>query len=154
MSGIVADLLCADETADTEEVKELLKSTCADLGDEGYDTLYGYGLIDTAQCMKVLSEKEDLFLSPPLFVSDETAQFRIFGNTEAFDGYFFVLYYDEKGVLCDLTYTAVAAESRADISVSAPVRYDTVRCFILKDLLGLRPCTKERKIKVRQQSRA
>ena len=33
---------------DPEGVLELLKESVQDLGDEGYDTLYGWGLVDCA----------------------------------------------------------------------------------------------------------
>lgn len=46
----------------TEQFKEILKNTSEDLGDEGYDTSYGYGLIDAD---KVIEAVKELAENPP-----------------------------------------------------------------------------------------
>ena len=48
-----------DENITPEEFTSLLKNTCTDLGDPGYDTSYGYGLINCQKLLKAMSDKAD-----------------------------------------------------------------------------------------------
>lgn len=45
VSGIIADIMSVKPDITLEDVKEILKETSEDLGDDGYDTSYGYGLV-------------------------------------------------------------------------------------------------------------
>ena len=45
VSGIIADIMSVKPDITLEDVKEILKETSEDLGDDGYDTFYGYGLV-------------------------------------------------------------------------------------------------------------
>lgn len=47
ISSVVAQLLCANPYFTAEEIYELLKLNCTDIGAEGWDDKFGYGWIDT-----------------------------------------------------------------------------------------------------------
>ena len=46
VSGVAALIWSARPTATATEVREALVSTATDLGEPGWDTLYGFGLVD------------------------------------------------------------------------------------------------------------
>ncbi|MGM9567162.1 MAG: S8 family peptidase [Clostridia bacterium] len=48
-----------DENITSREFSALLKKTCTDLGNPGYDTSYGYGLINCEKLLKAMSDKAD-----------------------------------------------------------------------------------------------
>ncbi len=65
----------------SSEFKELLKTTCDDLGDEGYDTYYGYGLINFKKTLLELIKDKDIFVSPTLKGTD-TNSITIYNNSK------------------------------------------------------------------------
>lgn len=48
-----------DENLTSQEFASLLQKTCTDLGSAGYDTSYGYGLINCEKLLKAMSDKAD-----------------------------------------------------------------------------------------------
>ncbi len=59
VSGIVADMLEMDPKLSPEEIMSIISETAEDLGTEGYDDLFGYGLIRADRIVdRMLSEKE------------------------------------------------------------------------------------------------
>ena len=48
-----------DENITPKEFRTLLKKTCTDLGNAGYDTSYGYGLINCEKLLKAMSDEAD-----------------------------------------------------------------------------------------------
>ena len=54
VSGVVALLLSADDTLEPDEVRAILSATATDLGDEGRDKLYGYGLVNAKDAIAIL----------------------------------------------------------------------------------------------------
>ena len=48
-----------DENITPKEFRALLKKTCTDLGNAGYDTSYGYGLINCEKLLKAMSDEAD-----------------------------------------------------------------------------------------------
>ena len=50
-SAAAAVMLGLEETLTPAELRAILADTAADLGDPGYDTSYGYGLLDLAACV-------------------------------------------------------------------------------------------------------
>ena len=52
VSGVVALLLSADSGLEPAEVRELLAATATDLGEEGKDNYYGYGLVNASAALE------------------------------------------------------------------------------------------------------
>ena len=52
VSGVAALLKEAHPEMNTDDFKEILKMSCKDLGDEGYDVEYGYGLLQAPEAIK------------------------------------------------------------------------------------------------------
>jgi len=53
VTGVVA-LMLSRGTSGVENIRDTLHSTAEDLGDPGYDTVYGYGLIDAAAVLSAI----------------------------------------------------------------------------------------------------
>ncbi|MBQ6810672.1 MAG: S8 family serine peptidase, partial [Firmicutes bacterium] len=54
VSALAAMALSYDPELTSDEFCELLKASCTDLGTPGYDTTYGYGLIDFEKMMRLI----------------------------------------------------------------------------------------------------
>ncbi len=58
-TGVITLMFQADPTLTTDEIKEILKETALDLGDEGPDNKYGYGRVDAyAAISKITGENK------------------------------------------------------------------------------------------------
>lgn len=55
VAGVAAMLFAADPTLTVEEVKDVMYTTATDLGDEGRDDYYGYGMINPVEALKQVS---------------------------------------------------------------------------------------------------
>ena len=53
VSGLAALLLSANPTLTTADLRQILQQSAADLGDPGWDPLYGYGRIDAGAALNV-----------------------------------------------------------------------------------------------------
>lgn len=54
VASLAAMALAYKPDLDADTFRELLKKSCVDLGNKGYDTSYGYGLIDFEKMMRLL----------------------------------------------------------------------------------------------------
>ena len=55
VAGVVA-LMLSRGARGVESIRDILHSTTEDLGDPGYDTVYGYGLIDATSALSAIAE--------------------------------------------------------------------------------------------------
>ncbi|MBR4720582.1 MAG: S8 family serine peptidase [Clostridia bacterium] len=62
VTAAAAILLSADNSMSLQKFKELIMSCSEDLGDAGYDTYYGYGLLDIQSMFEAIIE--DYYVSP------------------------------------------------------------------------------------------
>jgi len=81
ISGIAAIALSADRNLTSARFREILISTAEDLGDEGYDVNYGYGLANEMAILETLLENMDYYVSP-VNKSGNTSYVKIKNNTE------------------------------------------------------------------------
>ena len=63
VSGIIADIMSVKPDITLEDIKEILKETSEDLGDDGYDTSYGYGLVRAGNIVDYLLKDYTCFTS-------------------------------------------------------------------------------------------
>ena len=64
VSAMAAIAKCIDKNITASEFQALLKETSTDSGAVGYDTYYGYGLINIEAMIDKMLEKTPLFISP------------------------------------------------------------------------------------------
>ena len=65
VTAAAADLMSADPSISTETVSSLLQSGATDAGDAGWDTAYGYGIVDIEASLLRLEELQDDPPEPP-----------------------------------------------------------------------------------------
>lgn len=92
VSGLAAILLSADFEKTANDFKQLLASTSEDLGDEGYDVNFGYGLINIDLFMKKALQNTSVYISPVCKKDDVSGV------------YYFNLTDEECGLMCIKTY--------------------------------------------------
>lgn len=63
VAGIIACMLDIDPSLNLDEVKNIIANTTLDLGSDGYDFYYGYGLIDAAAIADRLIQDKDYYIS-------------------------------------------------------------------------------------------
>ncbi len=54
-AGVAALILSVDDSLTPDEVEDLMEETCTDLGDTGYDTEYGWGLVNAYAALSELA---------------------------------------------------------------------------------------------------
>ncbi len=64
VTAAAAIMLSADSSVTNEKFKELIKSTSEDLGSEGYDIYYGWGLINIGRMLDELTKSYPCYMSP------------------------------------------------------------------------------------------
>ncbi len=64
VSALAAIIRSMDENIDTAVFKSILKSTSDDLGEEGWDDYFGYGLINCEKAVKKMMEGQEVYISP------------------------------------------------------------------------------------------
>lgn len=82
IAGLAALALSADKTITNEEFFELVTDTAEDLGDEGYDVKFGWGLADGCALMNKILNRCDYYVSP-VNEQGEESYVLIRNNTEA-----------------------------------------------------------------------
>ncbi len=58
VSGVVAMMLAKDPNLTVDEVKEILYSTATDIGEEGKDDYFGYGLVNAGKALEAVNDKD------------------------------------------------------------------------------------------------
>lgn len=64
VTALAAVAKCIDKGITTEEFMDLLSVTSKDLGDKGYDNVFGYGLVDFKSLISKMLENTEIFISP------------------------------------------------------------------------------------------
>jgi len=64
VTALAAVTKCIDKGITTSEFKELLSVTSKDLGDVGYDNVFGYGLVNFESLILKMLENTKVFISP------------------------------------------------------------------------------------------
>ncbi|MBE6679275.1 MAG: hypothetical protein E7598_01990 [Ruminococcaceae bacterium] len=128
VSGIVATLISAKEDITLDEVKTILLETATDLGDKGYDTLYGYGLVDSIKCFERLLKDTQYFVAP-LQMGDEL-KITVLNNTQTdFCGYLVVCSYVGKR-MDNFDVVEISVKSKDKRELYSAVKGDYVKCFV------------------------
>jgi len=64
VTALAAVAKCIDKGITAEEFMNLLSVTSKDLGDTGYDNVFGYGLVDFESLISKMLENTEVFISP------------------------------------------------------------------------------------------
>jgi len=80
VTALAAVAKCIDNSINTDEFMYLLSETSQDLGDFGYDTHYGHGLVNFEGFLSKLLENTEIFVSP-LYVENNKIFGTLYNNT-------------------------------------------------------------------------
>lgn len=80
VSALAAIVKSMDESIDTTGFKTLLISTSDDLGEEGRDDYFGYGMINCEKAVKKMMEGQEVYISP-IDTSDTGSSAVFYNNT-------------------------------------------------------------------------
>ncbi len=81
ISALAAIAKCIDKDITPKGFEDILKETATDLGDEGYDTSFGYGLVNAEAMVDKMLENTEYFISP-IAVNKDNTQVRIYNNSK------------------------------------------------------------------------
>lgn len=80
VSAMAAIAKCINKEITVAEFQTLLEETSTDLGAEGYDTYYGYGLVDMESMVDEMLKNTPVFLSP-IDVGSENVGITVYNNS-------------------------------------------------------------------------
>lgn len=95
VTALAAMAKCVDSTVDAETFQRILQTTSEDLGDAGYDTRYGYGLINFQNFLLELIKSEEVFLSP--INTENTKSYSVIYNNAKTEQDYYAVYADYTG---------------------------------------------------------
>ncbi len=98
VSGAVAVLLSQNPLLINEEIYDLLKISCDDLGDKGYDNQFGYGIINIEKLLINATEgnKPDVKISFPKYGDGFYQDFSIIGTAYCLEFFNYSLTFTDK----------------------------------------------------------
>lgn len=82
IAGIAAIALSMNETLTSEQFKKMVAESAEDLGDEGWDEVYGYGLVDEKALIELILQKASCYVSP-VNIEENIAYVLIRNNSES-----------------------------------------------------------------------
>ena len=97
------------------EFEQLLIDTCEDLGTEGKDIYFGYGLVNAAACVDKLVKEKDIYISPITVINRKAFQI-INNNTESEYAYTDIW---QNGDIINMTTTLSPNSSRVYSGIKA-----------------------------------
>ena len=81
VSAMAAIAKCIDKNITASGFQTLLAETSTDLGSSGYDTYYGYGLINIEAMVDKMLENTPVFMSP-VDEADDSVEVTVYNNTQ------------------------------------------------------------------------
>lgn len=96
-----------DPSITSQDFKRLIEETAVDAGDEGYDTDYGYGIVNATPFIKRLLTNKDIFVSPEN-IQDNSSYVYITNCTDsAFHGKLYSAIFSSPDRLSEITVQSV-----------------------------------------------
>lgn len=130
VSGLIAVLLDINRTLSLDEIKTLLSTSSLDCGETGYDTSYGYGIINAKSALNAMLGDEKLFISS--IGSDDSLN--ILNVSESiFNGYLVMVHYDF-GIMTNYEIKSVEIPPGSNRILSDLNLPKTCKCFLWKNI--------------------
>jgi len=138
IAAAAALALSIDSEMTPENFFELLQITSTDLGDEGYDEYYGYGLINMEKMTERLVSRSDVFMSPVNFDGDKYTVI-IKNNTENTLNAINVMR-SQDGTMCKITPLELRPNKKTSLTVDTNFS-GTIKCFLWRSLDSMKALT-------------
>ncbi|MHC4959694.1 MAG: S8 family peptidase [Planctomycetota bacterium] len=84
-AGVAALMLAVDPTLTPDQIEDFLKSTAEDLGAQGFDDTFGFGLINAYEALLAVQPPEDPNVPPALRVSTAALAFQTADTDKTID---------------------------------------------------------------------
>ena len=138
VSAMAAIAKCIKKDITALEFQTLIEDTSTDLGTVGYDTYYGYGLMNIEAMIDKMLENTDVFMSP-VDETDESVSVIVYNNGESALSAVGIASLFENGsfVSADMTDISLSSKEKTVISKEK----GNVKFMIWQDLLSLTPLT-------------
>jgi subtilisin family serine protease len=121
VSGAVALLLAHEPELTVPEVRARLASTCYDLGDDGFDNYFGYGLLDVYDLLAAMDQPRVQVTFPEDY-SGYSSSFDILGSIQSSTFFRYTVMYSRESLPGQEDWYDVA---EADLHVNTPTFYTT-----------------------------
>lgn len=143
VTALAAVAKCIDKDVTTKEFKELLVKSSTDLGTVGYDTYYGYGLINFKEFIKQMIAETPAFLFS-LNIEDNNVYSVIYNNSDAELTVSCIYAQYENDLLYDCIVVPVTIPTGQTYKFQNPYLSKTFKYMVWQNLKTLKPLTESR----------
>lgn len=149
VSALAAVAYELDEDMTPVRFANVLQNTCEDLGTAGYDTEYGYGLVNTQNMLDYLLRGRDCFVSQPNKDSDGRVCVTIYNNNDAVLSFCSIWadYAQNGTMLQGVKKTELLLQGKSTATVSYDGDYTKLKHFLWYDTARMCPAYTSRVIK-------
>lgn len=126
------------------EFLSLLRETSVDGGEAGYDTAYGYGIVDGESMIRKLLENRELFLSP-ILREEGKASVRLYNPTRKDRSLLGIWVSHKNTFLQGFSLHPMTLAAETVIPLESDLLGDNLRCMIWDDAAALTPLVPLRK---------
>jgi len=146
VAGAAAIAKCIDENLDVNGLKTLLIATSEDLGTVGYDTRFGYGLINIGRLVDKMLEDTELFVSQIDVDNLGNASIKVYNNmlTRAYCNGIWADYNGEK--LQSLEICEVEFDSKTAVEIKYMYKYNVLQYMLWDSAENMIPLYKARRL--------
>lgn len=146
VAGAAAVLLGIDGSLTPAAIRALLADTASDIGDEGYDEFFGYGLLNLGGCVTLLTEGKVSPRESCSFLPETGPAAAIRNNTDGeLDCTYLLAEYDEAGVCLGVKTRRFTLPAGGTAELAVPDEGTNYGQFIY-ETNTLRPLTEARKL--------
>jgi len=136
VSAMAAIAKCIDKDISASEFRGILAETSTDLGDTGYDTYYGYGLINIEAMIDKMLENTPLFISP-VSETANSAEVTVYNNSQnPFSAIGFAAGY-ENGMLSEITLSDISLSAKETAKMNC-LTADSVKFMLWRNFEPLK----------------
>ncbi len=143
VTSTVAIMMNIDEDITYDEICTYLKSSATDLGDDGYDVKYGYGLLNIEACIELMLKDVDYFISP-IYTTDTASEVVVYNNTDSDLEGFITWGNYMGGYMLDFDANTITVEAGKTAKPFCTFTDNLIKCFIWKDISSLTALTEVR----------
>lgn len=149
VTAMISLMLNIDSTLTIESVKECLKNSADDLGTVGYDTSYGYGLINIKKLMQYMLRDVKYYVSP-ISISGSVAEVLVYNNTSdnLECSLIYGKYNDATFGECELFTVSLDENQYNKYVLGKSNGYNLVKCFLWSDINMLTPLSQCRNLRI------
>ena len=140
VSGMLAIMMNINPDLANSDAMRILRETVTDLGDEGYDTDCGYGLVNVKAATEYMLKGFRYFISPIITGYDKSSV-TVLNNTEnELNGICLWANYEGK-LLAELSYDDIYVEPRKTVKTECTFVEDRIKCMLWNSIQDITPIT-------------